>query len=67
MEGKPRSIRSTILAKLAMLSSIGAMSSMLKGVSAQVWVASAHSLLLVHTSSRSSICRQANELLQPLC
>jgi len=53
--GKPCSIRSSFLAKAAMLSSKAGMSSWLKAVSAHVWEASAHPVLLVQTSSRSSI------------
>jgi len=53
--GKPRSIRSSFLANAAMLSSKAGMFSWLKAVSAHVWEASAHPVLLVQTSSRSSI------------
>ena len=43
-----------------MLSSMEVMFSCVKGVSAHVEDSSAHLLLLIHTSSRSSICRQGN-------
>ena len=51
---------STRLANLVMLASKEGMFSCVKGVSAQVEEDSAHSLLLVHTSSRSSIYSQGN-------
>lgn len=60
MEGRPRSMRRTPLTNLAVQSSKEDMSSRVKGVCAQAREASAHSLLLVHTSSRSSICKQSN-------
>ena len=58
--GKPFSIRITRLANLAMLSSREVMLSCVKGVCAHVQDSSAHSLLLVHSSSRSSIFRKYN-------
>ena len=51
---------STRLANLAMLASKEVMFSCVKGVSAQVEEDSAHSMLLVHTNSRSSIYKRGN-------
>lgn len=57
-------MHSTRLANLAMLASKDGMFSCVKGVSAQVEEDSAHSLLLVHTSSRSSIYRPGNSCIK---